>query len=71
MAQAGLPPVAALRSATVNAARALNLGANAAQLCSGCPADLIAVEGNPLEDIQALSRVVFVMRQGRIIRRPQ
>jgi imidazolonepropionase-like amidohydrolase len=71
MVQAGVPPLAALRSATTQAAQALKLGKGTGQICLGCVADLIAVEGNPLKDIQALSRVVFVMRAGRIIRRPQ
>ena len=71
MVQAGIPPLDALRSATTQAAQALKLGKGTGQICIGCPADLIAVEGDPLKDIQALSRVVFVMREGRIVRRPQ
>jgi imidazolonepropionase-like amidohydrolase len=69
MVQAGIPALDALRSATIHAAQALKLGTNTARICLGCPADLIAVEGDPLKDIQALSRVVFVMRQGRIVKR--
>lgn len=71
MVQAGMPPLAALRSATTQAAQALKLGKGSGQICIGCVADLIAVEGDPLKDIQALSRVVFVMREGRIVRRSQ
>lgn len=71
MVRAGVPPVDALRSATVNAAQALKLGSLSGRICLNCPADLIAVEGDPLKDIEALSRVVFVMRGGQIVKRPQ
>jgi len=45
--------------------------ADTGTIAAGSIADIIAVDGDPLRDIQALSRVVFVMRQGRVIlRRP-
>jgi imidazolonepropionase-like amidohydrolase len=37
-------------------------------LAAGKKADLIAVEGNPLEDVEALSQVRFVMKSGRVYR---
>jgi imidazolonepropionase-like amidohydrolase len=49
----------------------LKLGSLSGRICLNCPADLIAVDGDPLKDARALSRVVFVMRGGKIIKRPQ
>jgi len=69
MIQAGLTPAQAVRSATVDAARMLRLDSIAA-ITPGKVADLIAVEGNPLQDIEALGRVRFVMARGRIVMRP-
>ena len=54
-------------SATSTAAQALGLD-DVGRLIVGYRADLIAVEGNPLEDINALARVRFVMRGGRVVR---
>jgi imidazolonepropionase-like amidohydrolase len=59
----------AIISATTRAAEALFLE-DRGNLVEGLLADVIAVEGNPLEDIGALGRVVFVMKDGRIFRRP-
>jgi imidazolonepropionase-like amidohydrolase len=70
MTTAGVSPVDALRSATTTAARAFALEQEIGVLEPGRIADMIAVEGNPLVDIQAMSRVVFVMHRGRIVRRP-
>jgi imidazolonepropionase-like amidohydrolase len=59
----------AIISATTRAAEALLLE-DRGDLREGLLADLVAVEGNPLEDIGALARVVFVMKDGRIYRHP-
>jgi imidazolonepropionase-like amidohydrolase len=67
LAAAGLSPLDAIRAATTNAARAFNLG-KAGTLDQGAPADLIAVDGDPLKDLTALSRIVLVVRNGRILR---
>ncbi len=40
-------------------------------LREGLLADVIAVQGNPLNDMKALMNVVFVMKDGKIYRRPQ
>ncbi|RLA27305.1 MAG: amidohydrolase family protein, partial [Gammaproteobacteria bacterium] len=39
-----------------------------AELKAGKLADIIAVEGNPLDDIRAMERVVFVMKDGEIVK---
>lgn len=65
--QVGLTPHAALQTATVHAAEALrrpDLGA----LAPGRAADLIAVRGNPLDDIHALFDVALVVARGRRVR---
>lgn len=63
----GMTPLAALRSATVSAADLLGK-ADRGVLAAGKLADIIAVPGNPLEDITATERVPFVMVGGRIVK---
>lgn len=64
----GQNPMDAITSATSRAARALGLSENIGQIARGFGADLVAVEGNPLEDITAMSRVRFVMKNGVVYR---
>jgi imidazolonepropionase-like amidohydrolase len=68
---AGQSAVEALVSATSRAAEALLMSGEIGDLKAGMLADVIAVDGNPLEDIRALGRVVFVMKGGKIYRSPQ
>lgn len=66
--QAGMTPEAALRSATVNGAALLGLEKELGVAAPGFYADLIAVDGNPLEDIQAVSRrTSWVMKDGAVV----
>ncbi|MCI0434928.1 MAG: amidohydrolase family protein [Gemmatimonadetes bacterium] len=67
---AGQPAMDAIRSATSVAARSLGLEHEIGSIADGMMADVIAVEGDPLQDITALQRVVFVMRAGRVYRGP-
>lgn len=62
----GMSPAEALASATTGAARLLDLENEIGRIAPGLSADIIAVEGDPLQDIDALRRVRFVMAQGRI-----
>lgn len=64
----GVPAAAALRAATVDAARLLGLEARLGRIAPGYQADVIAVRGNPLDDLSVLERVVFVMRDGIVQR---
>ncbi|MER2563112.1 MAG: amidohydrolase family protein [Myxococcaceae bacterium] len=65
-AESGLSPLEVLRSATSTAAK--HLGLPGGTLQAGAPADLVAVEGNPLEDVKALGRARFVVKQGTLQR---
>ncbi len=63
-------PMAAIISATSLAAESLNLGKTIGTIAPGYQADIIAVHGDPTTDITAMTRVVFVMRDGRIYKTP-
>jgi imidazolonepropionase-like amidohydrolase len=68
MTEAGMPAIEAIQSATIKAAELLGsdqLGV----IESGKLADIIAVEGDPTKDINAMGRVQFVMKDGKIFRR--
>jgi imidazolonepropionase-like amidohydrolase len=64
----GQPAGAAIVSATSLSAEAMGLGKQIGAVAPGMQADLIAVDGDPLQDITALQRVVFVMKGGRVYR---
>ncbi|WP_139924002.1 amidohydrolase family protein [Hymenobacter sp. DG01] len=68
MVEAGMPPLQALRAATVNAAELLGQTPNLGTVEAGKLADLVAVEGDPVQDINAMQRVRFVMKQGVVYR---
>ena len=61
----GLPPLAVLRAATVTAAELIN-ATDRGRLAQGQLADIIAVPGNPLEDITVTQKVGFVMKGGKV-----
>jgi imidazolonepropionase-like amidohydrolase len=62
--QLGMAPLAALQSATINAADLMGLTAKTGTLESGKWADIIAVDKNPLDDVRVLQNVKFVMKSG-------
>ena len=62
--QIGMAPLAALQSATINAADLMNWTAKTGTLEPGKWADIIAVEKNPLDDVRVLQDVKFVMKGG-------
>jgi imidazolonepropionase-like amidohydrolase len=63
-------PMDAIVSATSMAAESLGLGQEIGTLAPGFQADLVATEGNPLNDISAVRRVVFVMKAGKVYKGP-
>lgn len=66
--EAGMSPDAALRSATVVGAGLMGLETEIGSVAAGFYADLIAVDGNPLEDIRAVTRrVQWVMKDGVVV----
>ncbi|MCE2945396.1 MAG: amidohydrolase family protein [Xanthomonadaceae bacterium] len=69
MVEAGMPANEALQTATVNAAKVLGQ-ADLGQIAPGFRADVVAVPGNPLEDIALTRRVDFVMKDGAVIKAP-
>ncbi len=69
LVQAGLTPLQAIQTATVNAAEHFGLSAEIGTLAPGKAADMIAVSGDPLGDVRVLETVVFVMKGGVIHKR--
>lgn len=67
MANAGMKTTDILRAATLDAATMLRLQDKIGTIEPGKLADLVAVDGNPLEDIKAMTRVTFVMKEGKTI----
>lgn len=63
---AGIPPAAALRIATINGARALNVADKLGSIEAGKFADLFVITGNPLTDIRNTRHVKMVMKSGTI-----
>jgi imidazolonepropionase-like amidohydrolase len=66
--EAGITPRLILQMMTVNAARLLGVDGERGRIAPGLAADLIAVRGNPLENPAALQDVVFVMKDGRVVK---
>jgi imidazolonepropionase-like amidohydrolase len=66
MVRNGMTPAAAIRSATVNAATLLGREDRIGTIEPGKEADIIAVLGDPTENVRLLENVAFVMRQGRV-----
>jgi len=64
----GQAPMAAIVSATSLAAQSLQLADTIGAIAPGLEADLIGLAGNPVEDITALRRVVFVMKGGTVVK---
>lgn len=70
MAAAGMPPADAIRSATVSPAIVLGREDQQGAIEAGLVADIIAVPGNPLEDVGVLRDVRFVMKDGVVYKAP-
>ena len=62
-------PMDAIVSATSLAAASLGMGDHLGAIAPGFDADLVAVDGNPLDDITAVRRVTFVMKAGQVVKR--
>jgi imidazolonepropionase-like amidohydrolase len=62
----GQSPMEAIISATLRAAESIRMQDKIGTLAPGMEADIIALDGNPLDDITAVRRVVFVMKSGKV-----
>jgi imidazolonepropionase-like amidohydrolase len=68
--EAGIPASEVLRMMTANAARLLGVEKDRGAIRPGLAADIVATSGRPDQDILALEGVVFVMKDGRVVKRP-
>ena len=68
LVEAGMAPMEAIVAATSAGAEAIGLGQKTGTIAAGKLADIVAVEGNPLEDIGVLGDVGFVMKAGEVIK---
>jgi len=66
--KAGFNPMDAIKAGTGVAAELLCQSTEIGHLAPGMLADIVAVEGNPLQDIAALQKVIFVMKDGGVFR---
>ena len=69
MVKYGMSPADVLRADLINGAKLLDWESSIGQLKPGFSADVIAVPGDPIKDISALTHVQFVMKNGEIIKR--
>ena len=68
MVELGMSPMDAIKSATTRAADMLEMSGQVGVVAPGAYADIIAVPGDPLKDIQELGKVQFVMKDGKVFR---
>ncbi len=64
MTEAGMPVIEAIQSATVAAADLLGMSELVGSIEKGKLADIVAVEGDPVKDVQAMGKMKFVMKDG-------
>ena len=69
MVQAGIPPLYAIQAATVNASQLLKHDKDLGSITAGKLADVVAVPGNPLDNISLMKQVSFVMKEGVVYKR--
>ncbi len=67
---AGVAPMDILRAMTTNAAELLRINKTRGSIGEGLSADIVATPANPLEDIEGLRKIDFVMKDGKIVRKP-
>jgi imidazolonepropionase-like amidohydrolase len=68
MTEAGMPPLEAIRCATLNAAELIGVSDKVGSIEKGKLADIVAVAGDPVQDIHAMENVRFVMKDGVVYR---
>jgi imidazolonepropionase-like amidohydrolase len=70
MVAGGMPPMKAIQSATLEAAKLLRIQDRLGTIEEKKIADVVAVKGNPLDDIRVMHDVVFVMKEGVAFKNP-
>ena len=70
MVEGGMLPMDAVKSATMVSAELLGIQDKLGSIETNKIADIIAVEGNPIDDISFLQKVIFVMKEGKVYRSP-
>ena len=65
MVQYGMSPMKAIKSATINTAMLLGINDDLGSIDIGKTADIIAVKGNPILDIENIKNIRFVMKEGK------
>jgi imidazolonepropionase-like amidohydrolase len=68
LVRGGMTPLGAIQAATVNAAELIGLSKDIGTIETGKFADIVAVTGDPLTDIGAMEKVVFVMKSGEVVK---
>jgi imidazolonepropionase-like amidohydrolase len=68
--EAGVPPADILKAMTVNAAELLRVDKTRGSVREGLSADLVAMPADPLSDIENLRKIDFVMKDGKVVRKP-
>jgi imidazolonepropionase-like amidohydrolase len=69
LVEAGMTPMEAIVAATSDGAEAIGLGEKTGTIAAGKWADIVAVEGNPLEQVTLLQQIGFVMKAGEVVKR--
>jgi len=67
---AGVPPAEILKAMTTNGAELLRINNERGSIAAGQFADIIAMPSDPLQDLESLRKVNFVMKNGKIVRSP-
>ena len=70
MVKYGMTPIQAIRAATITAAEMLGMQNDVGSIATGKYADIVAVKGDPLNDISVLEKIDFVMKGGEIYKSP-
>jgi imidazolonepropionase-like amidohydrolase len=68
--EAGVPPADILKAMTTNAAELLRIDKARGSLSEGLSADIVAMPADPLSDIENLRKIDFVMKDGKVVRKP-
>ena len=67
MVKFGMPPMETIQSATISTAKMLDIDSTLGSIEVGKIADLIAVNGDPIQDINVMEKISFVMKEGKVI----